>query len=616
MATIPQHSGYQVIYGTSTGSNAHLVDTWIEYSIGEQYNIVGRVGRIITVYFYGALKDGYTSATSHENSLNTTLIVDGIEGETVSNGACDYRTSNVVNLYGKAEVEIRCDAAGGTIDVPIVGNATTHSTYISGGTINTTIPVSFTSMAHTITLSFDATGGTGAPASMSATIYGDSVSYTFTIPDALPVKTGYKCLGWASNPNIAEDWYPGDTIDVRKDTTLYAVWEPLYYELDVNGVLDGELKPNTNGYGTFDIYINGECVAIDATDYCSKHPYGTRFEIADVQPDTGKSYNGVTTGSLSGTLTENYGISLNFTTNTYTVTQTHYLPGGIGFQNTVDKVSYDTYFTPYTVTPPEGYSSKGATFNYYDANLNLLGSGTIGQNSFIVSGTHFVEVYYTAETYTVTYDANGGTGYMEPDIVTYMSDFITKPNLFEREGYIFNGWTDNLGNEWTLNSNGVYESGKGPQTWGYTENIILYAQWEPKNYSLTIQGYINGNLENGILGYGLYDVYINGEEYQLDCDDEFTVSLPYGSFYEIKNIRAEKTTIYNGVLAGNLSGTIDEDKIIILQFSTKAITTDLNVKVKANGQVKQGIKGVIKKDNQNKKIIRFYTKVNGIWKSK
>ena len=218
--------------------------------------------------------------------------------------------------------------------------------------------------------------------------------------------------------------------------------------------------------------------------------------------------------------------------------------------------------------------------------------------------------------YTITYDANGGTGYMEPDIVIYMSDFITKPNLFEREGYIFNGWIDSLGNEWTLNSNGVYESGKGPWAWEYTENITLYAQWKPKNYSLTVQGYIDGNLENGILGYGLFDVYVDGKEYQLDCDNEFTASLPYGSSYEIKNIRAEKTTVYNGVLAGNLSGTIDEDKIIILQFSTKAITTDLNIKVKANGQAKQGVKGVIRKDNQNKKIIRFYTKVNGIWKSK
>lgn len=90
-----------------------------------------------------------------------------------------------------------------------------------------------------------------------------------------------------------------------------------YYTLDLNGVLDGSWEGWIGGYGTADVYINGTLVANDVSDYCTSHPYGTTYQITDIKSASGKQYNGVTSGSLSGTITSNIDVRLNFSTSLY-----------------------------------------------------------------------------------------------------------------------------------------------------------------------------------------------------------------------------------------------------------------------------------------------------------
>uniref|UniRef100_I5AQU9 Conserved repeat protein n=1 Tax=Eubacterium cellulosolvens (strain ATCC 43171 / JCM 9499 / 6) TaxID=633697 RepID=I5AQU9_EUBC6 len=70
----------------------------------------------------------------------------------------------------------------------------------------------------------------------------------------------------------------------------------------------------------------------------------------------------------------------------------------------------------------------------------------------------------------VTYDANGGTGNMEPQVV-YESGALSE-NAFEKEGYVFNGWN-------------TAADGKGTNygKWidNITEDVTLYAQWVKPN---------------------------------------------------------------------------------------------------------------------------------------
>jgi uncharacterized protein YjdB len=85
--------------------------------------------------------------------------------------------------------------------------------------------------------------------------------------------------------------------------------------LDMNGYLDGTSSGGLGKYGTADIYINGTRVADDVADYCQKSPAGSKYEIKDVRAKAGYVYNGVQSGSLTGTIgTERVNVALSFST--------------------------------------------------------------------------------------------------------------------------------------------------------------------------------------------------------------------------------------------------------------------------------------------------------------
>lgn len=84
----------------------------------------------------------------------------------------------------------------------------------------------------TLTLSYssaEGTGATGLPQSQSADIYNSTSSYIFSIPSAVPSRDLYEFLGWSTDEAAQTvSYHPGDTIDVRQDTVLHAVWKLAY----------------------------------------------------------------------------------------------------------------------------------------------------------------------------------------------------------------------------------------------------------------------------------------------------------------------------------------------------------------------------------------------------
>ena len=90
--------------------------------------------------------------------------------------------------------------------------------------------------------------------------------------------------------------------------------------------------------------------------------------------------------------------------------------------------------------------------------------------------------------YNVTYAANGGSGSMSADTVTYNSAFMTSENRFTRAGYTFNGWYDSEHDvTWTLTSPGVFESGSS-WNWTYKYDVTLTAQWTLNSYYVRYHG--------------------------------------------------------------------------------------------------------------------------------
>lgn len=78
--------------------------------------------------------------------------------------------------------------------------------------------------ANTYTVTYNANGGTGAPAAQTKT-YGTNL----TLSSTRPTKTNYTFKGWATVANSSVITYqPGGTYTTNAAITLYAVWESSY----------------------------------------------------------------------------------------------------------------------------------------------------------------------------------------------------------------------------------------------------------------------------------------------------------------------------------------------------------------------------------------------------
>ena len=100
---------------------------------------------------------------------------------------------------------------------------------------------------------------------------------------------------------------------------------------------------------------------------------------------------------------------------------------------------------------------------------------------------------------------------------------------------------------------------------------------EPENYYLDLNGLLDGSSSGSISNYGTADVYINGTRVADDVADYYAAH-PYGSTYEIKDIKTSTGRIYNG--NSSYSGTIPVGgKAVQLSYSSKKIT----VTFKPNG---------------------------------
>ena len=72
--------------------------------------------------------------------------------------------------------------------------------------------------------------------------------------------------------------------------------------LDVSGLLDGVSCDSLDGYGTFDVWIDGDKVANDQTDYCAVLPRGASYRIDDIRAKGARRYYGVQEGALEGSI--------------------------------------------------------------------------------------------------------------------------------------------------------------------------------------------------------------------------------------------------------------------------------------------------------------------------
>ena len=110
--------------------------------------------------------------------------------------------------------------------------------YEAGEEIPTSVNKALTLYAiwkKTITLTYNANGGSGAPSAQSATIYNATTNYKFTVSSTKPTRTGYTFLGWSTSASATSATYSaGSSITLSESDILYAVWKINSYSLTVN----------------------------------------------------------------------------------------------------------------------------------------------------------------------------------------------------------------------------------------------------------------------------------------------------------------------------------------------------------------------------------------------
>ncbi len=160
------------------------------------------------------------------------------------------------------------------------------------------------------------------------------------------------------------------------------------------------------------------------------------------------------------------------------------------------------------------YSKTGYTFMGWATTRERADHGTVdyvNESTFTMNSINGVTLYavWQARQYQVTFNANGGSGTMEPQTITYDSASALKANAFTRAGYTFTGWN-------------TAEDGSGmsyPDVCSYTminEGITLYAQWTANTYSVKFDS--NG----GNSGEAMANLQIKFDSSKLLTTNTFT----------------------------------------------------------------------------------------------
>lgn len=345
------------------------------------------------------------------------------------------------------------------------------------------------------------------------------------------------------------------------------------YKLDVNSLLDGKVEFAGHDYGSFDVYINGQKVADDVSNFDKVNPYGTEYEFKDLKGTVGHHYSGVGTYGphwketpLKGKLgidamyykTDDSPYLLatpcyfKFDTNKLTINyhadgaQTWYHFDGVTHDVSGKDIAasethlFGSYYDKksglgdvsrlakkrYTAKPNTWVVGKNGTKEVIDT-TGLAKSQDVAEYCGVLDefkkNDTTIDLYpiWTPNTYTLTYDLNGGSfNASTTQRFKYESEDAISSEIPIKTGYVFTGlkWGDVT----------MQPGDTIPKECG---NFTLTAQWEKASYStgtvLNIEGndyIVMGQTEDG--NYRLISgTNIGNMQYQpnVDADGNYKV---------------------------------------------------------------------------------------------
>ena len=411
---------------------------------------------------------------THNGKLNIKIAANKVSDK-ADNYNLLYEFGNKHNVTMHAVYTVTFNGNGGTAN-PTSKTVTYGSTYgtlatatktgytlegwytaASGGTkvdagTKVTITANQTLYAHykanTYTVTFNGNGGTASQASKNVT-YDSTYG---TLPTAS--RTGYTFSGWYTSTSNGTKIDTGTKVTITGNQTLYARWTANTYTVTFNG----------NG-GT--VSSSSKKVSYDGT-------YGT-LPTASL---TGYTFQGWYTAKSGGTqvvagtkvtITGNQTLYARWKANTYTVVFNG--NGGTISGNSSKTVTYNATYGTLPTASRTGYTFTG----WYTATSG--GTQVAAGTTVKITGNQTLYAQWRANTYTVTFNANGGSVSTGSKSVTYGGTYGTLPTP-TKSGNRFDGW-------FTAATGGT-QVATGTKV-SITSNQTLYAHWTVIEYTVTLE---------------------------------------------------------------------------------------------------------------------------------
>jgi len=328
-------------------------------------------------------------------------------------------------------------------------------------------------------VTFDSNGGSSVSSKYVAE--GETVA-----EPADPTRTGYTFDGWYSNSALTAIWN-FDTNTVSSATTLYAKWTAHTYTVQYSA---------NNGSGTMASVLHTYDVEKALTDNVFTRT-GYRFAGWATSASGSVAYSdGESVKNLTATDGATVTLYAKWSANTYTVKYNS--NNGSGSMSSVSH-TYDVE----KALSANSFTRTGYTFEGWSESTGGAATYTDKQSVKNLTTTHgaTVNLYavWTAHTYTIEYNANGGAGTMSSVSHTYDVEKALTSNGFTRTGYTFAGWAA------SATGSVVYSDKQGVENLS-SENgatITLYAKWTAHTY--TVQYYANTGAGTMVSSVHTYD---------------------------------------------------------------------------------------------------------------
>lgn len=205
--TTPVNSGYTIINGSSTGSNASYVDTWLEYKVTGQ-SVANNTSTVRLVLYSMINKSSSTKWEAAENF--------GYVG--YDNGNKQYLSTtydfsgNRINKFGDYTYTISHNSDG-TKTVTLQGSwSTSHSSYISGGSVSGQVTLPQIARASTISSLSTNLGSAGTISiTRQSSSFTHTLTYTFgSASGTIATKTSNTSVSWTPDVSLIAQFGAND----------------------------------------------------------------------------------------------------------------------------------------------------------------------------------------------------------------------------------------------------------------------------------------------------------------------------------------------------------------------------------------------------------------------